>query len=95
MLPGPLCLSARCITQIPIVLVGNKVDLENERRVTKAQGQQLAEEYDVPFFETSALKEIGCKEVFEQAVREIRKYHASRRTVQQPKSWFQKLCQIL
>jgi Ras-related protein Rab-8A len=38
-----------------IVLCGNKSDLDNDRVVTLEEGQQLADEYGVQFFETSAL----------------------------------------
>lgn len=38
-----------------IVLCGNKADLDNDRVVTYEEGQNLAEEYGVQFFETSAL----------------------------------------
>jgi small GTP-binding protein len=38
-----------------IVLCGNKCDLDNDRVVTPEEGQQLADEYGVQFFETSAL----------------------------------------
>lgn len=36
----------------PIVLVGNKVDLERQRKVTTAQGQALAAQWGAKFFET-------------------------------------------
>jgi small GTP-binding protein len=38
-----------------IVLCGNKADLDNDRVVTFDEGKHLADEYDVAFFETSAL----------------------------------------
>lgn len=38
-----------------IVLCGNKSDLDNDRVVTYDEGKQLADEYGVQFFETSAL----------------------------------------
>jgi len=59
---------------IPMVLVGNKIDLEVERLVTSAEGRNLAGDYgDIPFVECSALKALNCDEVFHEAVREIRK----------------------
>jgi len=38
-----------------IVLCGNKSDLDNDRVVQHDEGKQLADEYGVQFFETSAL----------------------------------------
>merc|ERR1711935_525491 len=38
-----------------IVVCGNKSDLDNDRVVTYDEGKQLADEYGVQFFETSAL----------------------------------------
>jgi len=59
---------------IPMVLVGNKIDLENERQVTTEEGKELATEYgNIPFVECSALKALHCDEVFHEAVRQIRK----------------------
>lgn len=37
-----------------IILIGNKNDLEDQRTVSKVRGQELADEYDIQFFETSA-----------------------------------------
>ena len=36
------------------VLCGNKTDLTDERKVSREQGQQLADSLGVPYFETSA-----------------------------------------
>jgi GTPase SAR1 family protein len=43
---------------VPVVLVGNKCDLDSERQVTTAEGEELARRYKAPFFETSALRRI-------------------------------------
>ena len=46
------------------VLVANKCDLEDERVVSKEEGQQLADEYGLPFFEASAKARINVNELF-------------------------------
>lgn len=47
-----------------IVLCGNKSDLDNDRVVTFDEGKQLAEEYGVQFFETSALTGHNVEKMF-------------------------------
>merc|ERR1711957_711788 len=47
-----------------IVLLCNKVDMEQARVVTAIQGQELAGQYDVPFFETSAITGQNLEVVF-------------------------------
>jgi len=36
------------------VLVGNKCDMDDKRVIPTARGQALADEFGIPFFETSA-----------------------------------------
>ena len=47
-----------------IVLCGNKSDLDNDRVVTFEEGKQLADEYGVQFFETSALTGQNVEKMF-------------------------------
>lgn len=47
-----------------IVLCGNKSDLDNDRVVQYDEGKQLAEEYGVQFFETSALTGHNVENMF-------------------------------
>lgn len=56
----------------PMILVGNKVDLEESRVVTKAEGEALAREMGegVNFEETSAKADINVTKVFEKVARE-------------------------
>ena len=56
---------------IPIVLCGNKCDLESERQIQTAEAQKLAEEWKVLFFETSAKNKINITESFTALVKKI------------------------
>nr|5WDR_A Chain A, Ras protein [Choanoflagellata]5WDR_B Chain B, Ras protein [Choanoflagellata]5WDS_A Chain A, Ras protein [Choanoflagellata]5WDS_B Chain B, Ras protein [Choanoflagellata] len=60
--------------EVPMILVGNKCDLEEHREVSTEAGQAVAKSYSIPFMETSAKKRINVEEAFYQLVREIRKY---------------------
>ena len=48
----------------PIMLVGNKFDMEEERSVTTQDGEKLAEEWGCQFYETSAKARCNVQEVF-------------------------------
>uniref|UniRef100_A0A0K0DLQ3 small monomeric GTPase n=1 Tax=Angiostrongylus cantonensis TaxID=6313 RepID=A0A0K0DLQ3_ANGCA len=49
--------------EVPMILVGNKCDLEDERVVGKDQGQNLARQFGCAFLETSAKAKINVNEV--------------------------------
>ena len=49
---------------IRLVLVGNKVDLEQDRTVSKESGEVLASEYGMDFYEASALSGENIDQVF-------------------------------
>lgn len=58
--------------KVPLVLVGNKCDLESDRVVSREQGQQLAAQWgNCTFLETSARKKINVDDVFFDLVRQI------------------------
>ena len=52
-----------------LMLVGNKTDLDNERKVSFQQGEKKANEIGCPFMETSAKTNHNIKECFEKASR--------------------------
>lgn len=58
---------------VPMVLVGNKTDLEAERVVGKEQGSTLARHFNCSFMETSAKAKIHVNDVFYDLVRQINK----------------------
>ena len=59
--------------EFPMVLAGNKCDLEDKRLVSTLEGRNRGQEWGIPFFETSAKVPVNVDEVFHQLVREIRK----------------------
>jgi len=59
---------------IPIVLVGNKCDLEKERQVPKEKGEELAKKFRLGFMEVSAKTNNGVNEMFYELVRRIQAY---------------------
>mmetsp|Transcript_23556 Transcript_23556/g.64978 ORF Transcript_23556/g.64978 Transcript_23556/m.64978 type:complete len:259 (+) Transcript_23556:214-990(+) len=46
------------------ILVGNKCDMESERQVPRADGEKLASEYGIKFYETSARSNTNVSEAF-------------------------------
>jgi len=65
----------RATEEVPIILVANKVDLEQtQRRVSTEEGVSLANKFGCSFLETSAAHRRHVDDVFHTLVREIRKY---------------------
>ena len=56
-----------------MVLVGNKSDLADKRQVSIEEGQELAEKYEMKFYETSAKTGKNVNEIFYDSVDEIAK----------------------
>ncbi|RYO94751.1 hypothetical protein DL766_000014 [Monosporascus sp. MC13-8B] len=59
----------------PMVVVGNKCDLESEREVPRSEGEALAKSFGCSFIETSAKSRINVDKAFYDIVREIRRYN--------------------
>jgi len=51
------------------ILVGNKCDLSEKRQVSFQKGKELAESYNIPFFETSAKSAENIENLFVEATR--------------------------
>mmetsp|Transcript_27509 Transcript_27509/g.30635 ORF Transcript_27509/g.30635 Transcript_27509/m.30635 type:complete len:150 (+) Transcript_27509:207-656(+) len=61
---------------IPILLIGNKSDREDDRKVSTKEGQELADHYGCMFFETSAKDNTNIDESFHtilHAILELKK----------------------
>jgi len=56
---------------VNLVLIGNKCDLVDKKAVETQRGQQLADEYGINFFETSAKENILVDDAFDSLVRTV------------------------
>jgi len=59
-------------TNIPFILVGNKADLTNSRKVQQTTANNRAAQWQVPYVETSAKTRENVDKVFYDLMREIR-----------------------
>ena len=57
--------------EVSIILVGNKCDLESERKIPKEKGEEKAKALNCPFFETSALSKIKIEDIFTEMINNI------------------------
>lgn len=57
---------------IPITLVGNKCDLDNEREISQNDGKDMAKRMNAKFMESSARYRINVEEAYYSLVRSIR-----------------------
>ena len=68
-----LITKVRASEDVPVILVANKVDLEQTNRaVDVREGEALADKFSCPFYETSAAHRRHVDDVFHSLVREIR-----------------------
>ena len=58
---------------INLVLVGNKIDLEQERKISKEDGLELATEYGMEFFEASAKTGKNIEDIFSKICKIVAK----------------------
>lgn len=57
--------------KVKIVIVGNKIDDESQRKITNEEAKKLCEEYKLELFETSAKNNVGIVETFTYITNEI------------------------
>ena len=58
----------KCKKKIKVILLGNKTDLEDKRKVQPEEGAGLALENDYIFMETSCLKNANVSDAFETLI---------------------------
>jgi len=57
---------------VPMILVGNKCDLNEQREVTTEEGRELARSFRAEFIEASAKSRINIEQIFINIVRKVR-----------------------
>ena len=57
--------------KVALVLAGNKVDDEKNRKVQKSEGEKIADEYSLPFFECSAKSDINVTQTFDALIKKV------------------------
>ncbi|XP_076351071.1 ras-like protein 2 isoform X2 [Tachypleus tridentatus] len=65
--------------EFPMLLVGNKCDLEHQRMVSQNDIQQLANQLKIPYMECSAKHRLNVDAAFHDLVRHVRKFQAAER----------------
>uniref|UniRef100_A0A1Q3G2D3 small monomeric GTPase n=1 Tax=Culex tarsalis TaxID=7177 RepID=A0A1Q3G2D3_CULTA len=81
---------------IPFLLVGNKCDLNDKRKVPLAECQGRAQQWGVPYVETSAKTRENVDKIFYDLIRDIaNRKKKSQDAVQQPKREKRRCCQLL
>jgi small GTP-binding protein len=56
--------------KIGIILIGNKIDLNDKREILSEQAEKIAECFNIPYIETSALKGENINECFNLLIEE-------------------------
>lgn len=64
-------LRVKDVDSVPMVLVGNKCDLSDQRVITTEQGESLAGKFSCRFIEASAKTKVNVDQIFLDLVRQI------------------------
>ncbi|CAG9534401.1 unnamed protein product [Cercopithifilaria johnstoni] len=65
--------------EFPIILIGNKADLDNDRLISRQEANELARRLRVPYVECSAKHRMNVDESFHNLVRLIRNFQQQER----------------
>ena len=57
--------------KIPVILVGNKVDMESQREVSQQEAENLAQSWGIGYIETSAKTRVNVDEAYTKLLVEI------------------------
>ena len=64
-------LTSACDKNLTIILIGNKSDLEDQRQITKEQGEEKAKSFQLAFLEMSALSGNNLEKGFNMLISEV------------------------
>lgn len=82
--------------EFPMLIVGNKADLDNQRAVTSEECCNMAKQLKIPFIECSAKMRMNVDQSFFELVRLIRRFQVIERPISEEKEEKKsKKCQIL
>lgn len=68
------------VEEYPLILVGNKNDLESERKVTTKEGQDMARVFNCPYLEASAKTRENVDECYFELIKEIRRFDSKKKS---------------
>ena len=57
--------------EIHMLIVGNKIDLEESRQVSKEEGEKICKYFDIPYFEASAKNAEGVRNFMMKIIKDI------------------------
>ena len=59
--------------KLSVIIIGNKIDLENQRAVSMEEAEELSLKYDIPYIEVSVKNDINIKRAFYKLINLISK----------------------
>lgn len=65
--------------EFPMLMVGNKADLDHQRIVSVEEAQNMARQLKIPYIECSAKLRMNVDQAFQELVRIVRKFQLSER----------------
>ncbi|XP_050454076.1 ras-like protein 2 [Cataglyphis hispanica] len=70
--------------EFPMLMVGNKADLDHQRSVSIEEAQSIARQLKIPYIECSAKLRMNVDQAFHELVRIVRKFQLSERPPLKP-----------
>jgi len=81
--------------KVPVVIVGNKCDLQEYRQVSRTEGEEYCAKFNLPFFEVSAKERVNVDEGFHAVVKEIINQDKANSKNAVPRSSKKKICVVM